>query len=182
MAAAAAILKITKIAIYPQRFDRCLRNLVRWCKMGFLTSLTFKKLKFTNPRCRTAAILKTVKLSCLCNRLTDFWWNLHDDAHSPLTADRPLKFQIFENPRHGKYTTRVDPHLDNSHQVWSWYYHPLPSYSVFVCSYVTWPCDLDLWPFDLEQLSTWRVTWPTLPPSLNTRSTPYAYPFLIYEL
>jgi len=52
-----------------------------------------------------------------------------------------------------KYTTRVDPHVDHSHQVWSWYDHPLPSYSVFVWWYVTWPGDLDLWPFDLEQLS-----------------------------
>ena len=52
-----------------------------------------------------------------------------------------------------KYTTRANPHVDNSHQVWSWYDHPLPSYSVFVCWYVTWPGDLDLWPFDLEQLS-----------------------------
>ena len=52
------------------------------------------------------------------------------------------------------YTTRVDPHveLDNSHQVWSWYVHTLPSYSVFDCWYVTWPCDLHLWPLDLEQL------------------------------
>ena len=47
-----------------------------------------------------------------------------------------------------KYTTRVDPHVDNSHQVWSWYDYPLPSYSVFVCWYITWPGDLDL-----EQLS-----------------------------
>ena len=52
-----------------------------------------------------------------------------------------------------KYTTRVDPHVDNFHEVWSWYDHPLPSYSVFVCWYVTWPGDLDLWPVDLEQLS-----------------------------
>ena len=52
-----------------------------------------------------------------------------------------------------KYTTRVDPHVDNSHQVWSWYDHTLPSDSVFVCWYVSWPCDLDLWPFGLEQLS-----------------------------
>jgi len=37
-------------------------------------------------------------------------------------------------------------------RVWSWYGHTLPSYSVFVCWYVTCPCDLDLWPFDLEQL------------------------------
>jgi len=52
-----------------------------------------------------------------------------------------------------KYTTRVDHRVDNSHQVWSWYDHTLPSYSVFVCRYGTWPCDLDLWPFDLKQLS-----------------------------
>ena len=51
-----------------------------------------------------------------------------------------------------KYTTRVDPHVDNSHQVWSWYLDTVPSYSDFVCWYVTWPCDLDLWPLDLEQL------------------------------
>jgi len=51
-----------------------------------------------------------------------------------------------------KYTPRVDPHVDNSHQVWSWYDHTLPSYSVSVCWYITWICDLDFWPFDLEQL------------------------------
>ena len=51
-----------------------------------------------------------------------------------------------------KYTTRVNPYVDNSHQVWSWYDHTLPSYSVFDCWYVTWLCDLDVWPFDLEQL------------------------------
>ena len=51
-----------------------------------------------------------------------------------------------------KYTPCVDPHVDNSHQVWSWYDHTLPSYSVFVCWYITWLCDLDFWPFDLEQL------------------------------
>jgi len=44
-------------------------------------------------------------------------------------------------------------HVDYSHQVWSWYDHPLPTYSVFVCWYVTLPGDLDLSPFDLEQLS-----------------------------
>jgi len=51
------------------------------------------------------------------------------------------------------YTTRVDPHVDNSNQVWSWYNHTLPRYSVIVCWYFTWPCDLDLCPFHLEQLS-----------------------------
>jgi len=51
-----------------------------------------------------------------------------------------------------KYTTRVDPDVNNSHQVSNWYDHTLPSYSVFVCWYVTWLCDLDFWQFDLEQL------------------------------
>ena len=38
--------KITKIAISPQRFDRSLRNLVRWRKMGFLTAPTVEKFEF----------------------------------------------------------------------------------------------------------------------------------------
>jgi len=40
------MLKITKIAIYPQRFDRSLQNLVRWCKMGLLKAPTGKKFEF----------------------------------------------------------------------------------------------------------------------------------------
>jgi len=52
-----------------------------------------------------------------------------------------------------KYTTRVDPNVDYSRQVWSWYDHTLPSYSVFFCRHVTWPCDLDLWSFDFEHMS-----------------------------
>ena len=67
-----------------------------------------------------------------------------------------------------KYTTRVDPHVDNFHQVWSWYDHPLPSYSVFVWWYVTWPGDLDLYLLTLDSCHTWRITWSTLPPSLKT--------------
>jgi len=69
-----------------------------------------------------------------------------------------------------KNTTHVDLHMDNSHKVWSWYDHTLPSYSVFVCWYVTWLCYLDLWPFDLEQLSYMAGQWSTLPPSLKTLS------------
>jgi len=61
-----------------------------------------------------------------------------------------------------KYTTRVDPHVDNSHQVWSRYDNPLPSYSVFVCWY------LDLWPFDVEQLAYMTDHVTTSPPSLKT--------------
>ena len=71
-----------------------------------------------------------------------------------LYAECPPYFYFrFVWPTDLKYTTRVDPHVDNSHQVWSWYDHPLPSYSVFVWWYVTWPGDLDLRPFDIEQLS-----------------------------
>ena len=44
--AAAAILKITKIAISPQRFDRSLRNLERCCKMALLTVPTVKNFEF----------------------------------------------------------------------------------------------------------------------------------------
>ena len=42
--AAAAIYKITKIAISPQRFDRSLRNLVG--KMALLTAPTVKNFEF----------------------------------------------------------------------------------------------------------------------------------------
>ena len=98
--AAAAMLKITKIAIYLQRFDRSLRNLVRWCKMGLLTTPTVKQnSNFKNPRWRTAAILTTVKSPYLCSRLTDFDEIWHDDAYWPSTAQRPLKFRIFKNSR-----------------------------------------------------------------------------------
>ena len=43
--------------------------------------------------------VKTVKSRYHCNRLTDFDEIWRGDAHWPLTADRPLKFRIFENPR-----------------------------------------------------------------------------------
>ena len=97
--AAAAILKITKIAISPQRFDRSLRNLVRWCIMGLLTALTVKNFKFHKSKRRTAAILKTVKSPYLCNRLTDFDEIRQDDALWAPTAERSLKFPIFKNSR-----------------------------------------------------------------------------------
>ena len=61
-----------------------------------------------------------------------------------------------------------DPYVDNSLQVWSWYDHTLPSYSVFVCRYVTWLCDLDFWPLTLNSCCAWHVTLSTLLPSLNT--------------
>jgi len=39
-------IQFAKIAIYPQRFDRSLRNLVRWCIMGLLTAPTVKTFEF----------------------------------------------------------------------------------------------------------------------------------------
>jgi len=75
-----------------------------------------------------------------------------------------FRFVLTYWPR--KYTTCVDPQVDNSHRVWSWYDHTLPSYSVFVCWYVMWPCDLDL--LTLNSCCTWRVTCPTLLLSLKT--------------
>jgi len=57
-------------------------------KFGLLVqNRPLKSLNFTNPRWRTAAILKTVKSPYLCNRLTDIDEILHSDAHCPLTAD-----------------------------------------------------------------------------------------------
>jgi len=85
-----------------------------------------------------------------------------------------FRFSLTYWPR--KYSTRVDPHVDNSHQVWSWYNHTLPSYSVFVCWYGTWPCDFDFWPFDLEQLSYMAGHARDQPCHQVWRT--YAYPFL----
>jgi len=48
--AAAAIMKITKIAISPQRFDRSLQNLASLCKMGLLTVLIVKKFEFPRSK------------------------------------------------------------------------------------------------------------------------------------
>ena len=167
--AAAAILKITKIAISPQRFDRSLWNLVRWCKMGLKTSLTFKK--FESHKSKMADGLhfaKTVKVSYLCNHFTDFDEIWHDDANLPLTAERPLKFRIYENPRPRKYTTRVDPTsiIPSKFEVDIAIHCRVIAFSSGHTSR-----DLVTFTFDLLTLNswwTWGVTWPTLPPSLNT--------------
>ena len=64
-----------------------------------ITAPTLKKSNFTNPRWRTAAILRIVKSPYLCSRLTDFDEIWHDDAYWAPASDRPLKFRIFENSR-----------------------------------------------------------------------------------
>ena len=53
-----------------------------------------------------------------------------------------------------KYTTRVDPRVDNSHQVWSWYYHPLRVIA-FLSAHTS--RDLVTLTFDLEQLTCMAV-------------------------
>ena len=55
--------------------------------------------EFHKSKMAEAAILKTVKSPYLCNRLADFDEIWHVDAHWPPTADRPLKFRLFENPK-----------------------------------------------------------------------------------
>jgi len=62
--AAAAILKITKIAISPQRFDRSLRNLALLCKMGLLTVLTVKKFEFPQSKLADGRHFEKKPLNC----------------------------------------------------------------------------------------------------------------------
>ena len=87
------MLKITKMSISPQRFDRTLRYFVRLCQLGLLTAPTEKKQNFKNPTWQTAAILKTAKLSYLCNVLTDFDLIWHCDACWSPAPD--VKFNFF---------------------------------------------------------------------------------------
>jgi len=51
------------------------------------TALTVKISNFTNPRWRTAAILRTNKSPYLCSRLTDFDEIWRADAYWPPTAE-----------------------------------------------------------------------------------------------
>ena len=63
--AAAAILKITKIAISQQRIDRSSRNLAWWCKIGLLSVHTVEKNWIS--KIQQGVILKTVKSLYLRN-------------------------------------------------------------------------------------------------------------------
>jgi len=85
--AAAAILKMKKIVISPQRFYRSLRNLVPWYKIGLLTAPTIKKFEYHKSKMADGRHFKTIKSPYLCNRLTDFDEIWRGDANSPLTVD-----------------------------------------------------------------------------------------------
>jgi len=90
--AAAAILKITKIATFPQLFVRSIRNLAWLCKMGLLTVLIVKKLNF----------LKSKKP--LNRHISATVWPILMKFGTVTriclpTGDRSLKFGIFQKPR-----------------------------------------------------------------------------------
>ena len=69
-----------------------------------------------------------------------------------------------------KYTTYINPHSDNSHQVWSSTVEL--KCSVWWC--VTWPCDLT---FDLLTLNSCYTWWVTCP--LSNPATKFEDPSLI---
>jgi len=82
-------------------------------------------------------------------KISAIWWRLPlIFAFYILNVSRISASGLFDLLTCKAYHTHW-PHVDNSHQVWSWYDHPLPSYICLLIRYVTWwP-----WPFDLEQLS-----------------------------
>jgi len=61
--AATAFLKNHKIAISPQRFDRSLRNVIRWCKIVLLTFPTVKKFKFRKSKMADGRHFKNLKIA-----------------------------------------------------------------------------------------------------------------------
>jgi len=84
--AAAAILKITKIAISLQRFDWSLWNLVRCCKTGLLTFQVVENFNFTNPR----------HLARLCNiRSRPIKWISKIQEDGQLLFWKPLNHHIY---------------------------------------------------------------------------------------
>ena len=51
------------------------------------------------------------------------------------------------------------PHDESFHQVWSWYKHPLPSYSVIAADTLRDLMTLTFHPLTSVSSHTWRVTW-----------------------
>ena len=73
----------------------------------------------------------------------------------------PLTYKVF-------YRHRLYSHGDKFHQVWSWYDHPLQSYSVLAADSLRHLVTLTFDLLTFNSCHTWRVTWPTLPPSSQT--------------
>ena len=74
-----------------------------------------------------------------------------------------MQFRIFENPRPGKYTTRVNPHVNNSAK-----FEVDITIHCRVIAFLSAHTSRDLVTLTLNSRRAWRVTWPTVPPSLNT--------------
>jgi len=110
------------------------------------------RCKFRHRRSIHRSCFTSVKISAILRRFPlIFTFYILNVRHISTSDLFDIIFINLESiPQEYKRTSIL--HFDNSHQVWSWYDHPLPSYSVFICWYVTWPCDFDLWTFDLEQL------------------------------
>jgi len=92
------------------------------------TTLSSTNVRPRNPRWRSAAIWKTlnchisVTVRPILMKPNEMW---HDDAHWPPTADRPLKFRIFENPRwrrppswKSQNSRYLNNGLTNLHEIW----------------------------------------------------------------
>jgi len=91
--ATAAMLKITKFAIYPQRFDRSSRNLVRWCKMGLLTAPTVKKFEFHKSKMVDGCHFKNRYI--ILSQQPFHWFLLNLAQWCMLVHRAWRKFQIF---------------------------------------------------------------------------------------
>ena len=69
---------------YAKQSGRAMAVFVETKRYGAIQICLLLLLLSTRPRWRMAAILKTVKLPFLCNRLTDFDEIWHDYAYCPL--------------------------------------------------------------------------------------------------
>ena len=88
--------KITKIAISPQRFDRSLRNLESWCKMG---PLTVKKLEFHKSKMADSCHSENRKIAIFLQSYDRFWWKLAQwHILAPYRGSFVKITHFFENP------------------------------------------------------------------------------------
>ena len=88
-----------KITIFPQRFDRSLRNLVRWCKMGFLTAPTVKKFEFHKSKMADGRHSENRRISIHVSLqpFDRFWLNLAWWCMLVPSAWRKVEIFFFEN-------------------------------------------------------------------------------------
>ena len=93
--AAAAILKITEIAISQQWFGRSSRNLLIWCKMGILTAPTVKNLNFKVQDGGQPPFWKPLNRH-ICTTVRPILMKFGTVMHGPPTW-RKLIVLIFEN-------------------------------------------------------------------------------------